>query len=255
MKTTDPSAVAAVILAAGLGTRMKSDKAKVLHEVLGRPMIQYVVETAKAVVGDHVIVVVGHQADRVRGVLSAHRPLQFVLQERQLGTGHAVACAMPRVPAACRHVLILCGDVPLIRPQTLHGLLQTHFEKKRTVTVLAVNAADPTGYGRILTAGDGSVVGIVEEADADAEQKKIHTINTGIYCVEKGFLISALSQLTTDNAQGEFYLTDIIAMGQARKQAVGVLIADEEAEFCGINRREDLAAAERLMQDRLGIIP
>jgi UDP-N-acetylglucosamine diphosphorylase/glucosamine-1-phosphate N-acetyltransferase len=255
MKHTDSPAVAAVILAAGLGTRMKSDMAKVLHEVLGRPMIQYVVETAKTVAGDHVVVVVGHQAERVRDVLSGHGPLDFALQERQLGTGHAVACAMPRVPAACRHVLILCGDVPLIRPQTLQGLLRIHFKQKRTVTVLAVNAADPTGYGRILTAADGTVVGIVEEADADAEQKKIRTVNTGIYCVEKGFLLSALSQLTTDNAQGEFYLTDILALGHARKVAVGVLVADEEAEFCGINRREDLAAAEGHMKARLGIIP
>jgi len=244
--------IAVVILAAGLGTRMKSDKAKVLHEVLGRPMILYVVEVAQQIAGKDVVVVVGHQADKVREVVSKCATAKFAFQAQQLGTGHAVSCALPRIPAHCEHVVILCGDAPLITAKTIKQFLGDHQRRQRDISVLAVDIDDPTGYGRILTDTDNRFIGIVEEADATDEEKRIRVINTGIYCVERGFLAESLHKINTDNAQGELYLTDIIAVGSRDKKQVGVLIADEEDEFYGINSHQDLIVVENLMRGRLG---
>lgn len=242
--------VAAVILAAGLGKRMKSSRAKVLHEVLQRPMVLYVVDTAMAVAGAHVIVVVGHQADRVRQVVGAHAAALFALQDRQLGTGHAVQCALPLIPATCRQVVILCGDVPLITPETIERLIADHRRNRRNVTVLAVALADPTGYGRILQDAEGRVVGIVEEADASAAEKKLSIVNTGVYCVDTDRLSAALGEIDSDNAQGEFYLTDIISIGHRENWNVGALIARDPVEFFGINSRRDLQKVERILLER-----
>ncbi len=244
--------IAVVILAAGLGTRMKSDKAKVLHAVLGRPMILYVVEVAQQIADDNVIVVVGHQADKVREVVSKCASAKFAFQAQQLGTGHAVLCALARIPAHCEHVVILCGDAPLITAKTIKQFLGDHLRRQRELSVLAVDIDNPTGYGRILTDTNNRFIGIVEEADATDAQKKIRVINSGIYCVEREFLAESLHKINTDNAQGELYLTDIIAVGSRDKKKVGVLIAGEEAEFYGINSRQDLIAVENLMQDRRG---
>ena len=242
--------VAVVILAAGLGKRMKSNRAKVLHELLQRPMILYVVDTAAAVAGDHVIVVVGHQADRVREVVSAHADTRFAHQTAQLGTGHAVQCALPLIPDACRRVIILCGDVPLITPETISTLLADHRRHRRHATVLAVEVDDPAGYGRILRDSNNRVIGIVEEADATAAEKKLRIINTGIYCVETDYLAAALGEIDSDNAQGELYLTDIVSVGHREKRNIGVIVADDPAEFVGVNSRQDLRSVERLLQKR-----
>jgi UDP-N-acetylglucosamine diphosphorylase/glucosamine-1-phosphate N-acetyltransferase len=242
--------VAAIILAAGLGKRMKSTRAKVLHEVLQRPMILYVVDTARAVAGDHVIVVVGHQADRVRQVVRAHAATRFTLQDRQLGTGHAVQCALPQIPETCRQVIILCGDVPLITSQTIENLIADHRRHQRHATVLAVEVEDPTGYGRILQDARGRVVGIVEEADATDEEKGLRVINTGIYCVDKDYLPVALKEIDNDNAQGELYLTDIVSVGYREKWNVGALLAADPAEFLGINSRQDLQQVEGILRRR-----
>ncbi|MGD9018360.1 MAG: NTP transferase domain-containing protein [Desulfobacterales bacterium] len=239
--------VSVVILAAGLGTRMKSDRAKVLHELKGRPMILYVVDVARRIAGDNVVVVVGHQAERVKAIVSAEGGAHYALQAEQLGTGHAVMCAIDSIPPSCEQIIILCGDVPLLTLDTLSQFVDDHIGNSRAVSVLAVELENPTGYGRILRGDDGGVVGIVEEADADQEQKRIGLINTGIYCVNKGFLQSALADLKTDNAQGEFYLTDIIRIAYQNAKPVGVSVGENPVEFSGINSQEDLRAAEKAM--------
>ena len=243
--------IAVVILAAGLGTRMKSQKAKVLHEVLDRPMIHYVVDVATRIADEDVVLVVGHQADRVRKIVSARAKTQFAHQAEQLGTGHAVQCALPRVPAHCAHVVILCGDVPLIKADTLKDFVIDHLDNGRTISVLAVRMDDPTGYGRILIDAEKRVTGIIEEADASEAQRKIDIINTGIYCVEIDFLGHALRKIDTDNAQGELYLTDIISIGHREDKSIGAVVFEDHREFLGVNSKADLAAVEKIMRGRL----
>lgn len=246
--------VAVIILAAGLGTRMKSNKAKVLHEILGRPMIMYVLETSQKVAGNNVIVVIGHQAEKVRKTLSENYELIFALQEKQLGTGHAVLCALPYIPEDIEEVVILCGDVPLLTSDTVMRLLDDHVKAKRDISLLAVEIDNPKGYGRILLDEMGRLSGIVEEADATEEQKRIKTINTGIYCVKKEFLLDSLRKINSDNAQCELYLTDIIEIGYKEKKDVGVLIGNDFEEIIGINKRQDIKTAENIMSKRLGKI-
>lgn len=245
--TSESPEVAIVILAAGLGTRMKSDKAKVLHEILGRPMISYVVDTARAVAGGNVVLVVGHQADAVRGTVANQGNVRFALQKEQLGTGHAVMCAMPTLPAETRHVVVLCGDVPLLGRQTLQRFVHEHRSHDRTLSVMAVHLANPKGYGRILQDGRHNVTGIVEEADATPSQKAIDLVNTGIYCIERGFLEMALEKIRADNAQGEYYLTDVVAIAHLGHHAIGVTVGENADEFIGINSPAQLAVVERLM--------
>jgi len=241
--------IAVIILAAGLGTRMKSNKAKVLHEICGKPMINYVAEAAVKIAGDNVVLVVGHQADKVRETLSKLGTFRFAHQEEQLGTGHAVLCALPHIPDQCSEVVILCGDVPLIKSGTLSGLLKSHSDKKRDLSVLAVRLADPTGYGRILLDENGRVQGIVEESDATAQQKRIRLINTGIFCVKKQFLLGAVPQIKSDNAQGEIYFTDIVEIAYKEKKHIGVTIGGQLLEVTGINTIEELKKVERAMKD------
>ena len=222
--------IAVVILAAGLGTRMKSNKAKVLHEVRGKPMINYVAETARKVAGNDVILVVGNQADKVRETVSELGAFRYAHQEEQQGTGHAVLCALPHIPEHCEEVVILCGDVPLIKADTVMHLVKSHTDEKRDVSVLAVALDDPTGYGRILLDENSRVQAIVEESDATAEQKGITLINSGIYCVKKEFLLWAVPEIKSDNVQGEIYLTDIVAIAYAGKKHIGVTVGGNNFE-------------------------
>ena len=250
MTYTKPHNTAVIILAAGLGTRMRSNKAKVLHEILGRPMVLYVAETARKIVEDDVIVVIGNQAEKVREVVSKQAPLKFAYQKQQLGTGHAVLCALPYLPDACQDVVILCGDVPLISAETILGLMESHKKYGRDITVLAVEMDDPKGYGRIITDKKGLVCRIVEEADASDEHKKINTINTGIYCVKSGILADSLRKITSDNTQSELYLTDIVEVGYRANKNVGVFFGSDVKEFHGINNRRDLYRVEEIMRQR-----
>lgn len=251
--TDHPSDVAVVILAAGLGTRMKSRKAKVLHEINGKSMISYVVDTAQAVAGDNLVIVVGYQAEQVRRTVAEQADVLYALQDEQLGTGHAVMCAMPILPEATRHIVILCGDVPLLRKSTLQRFVDEHRFPNRTLSVLAVRVDNPKGYGRIIPAPDGSVTGIVEEADATPAQKSINIVNTGIYCVDRNFLASALERIQADNAQGEYYLTDIVNIAHREGLDIGVTIGNDPDEFIGINSREQLQAVEQLMKKSAGL--
>ena len=243
--------IAIIILAAGKGTRMKSNKAKVLHEIMGRAMVSFVVETAGAVAGSNVILVIGHQAEQVKAVVDAEGvELTCAIQKEQLGTGHAVLSAVPYLPDEVQEVIILCGDVPLLSAETIRSLRDDHIRATRDISILAVTVDNPTGYGRILMDQDRNLTGIVEEADANTAQKQIKLINSGIYCVSKDCLADALARVKPDNAQGEFYLTDIIAIGYQEGKRVGVLVSADADEIIGVNTIEDLRAAETIMRSR-----
>ncbi|MDX1708659.1 MAG: NTP transferase domain-containing protein [Desulfobacterales bacterium] len=241
--------IAVIILAAGLGTRMRSNKAKVLHKVCGKPMISYVAETAREIAGNNVVLVVGHQADMVRETVSKLGTFSFADQKKQLGTGHAVLCALPYIPDHCREVVILCGDVPLIKADTVNALIKSHTGENRDISVLAVELEDPTGYGRILVDDSRRVQGIVEESDASAQQKRIRLINTGIFCVKKDFLLRAVPLIRSDNAQGEIYLTDIVEIAYGEKMHIGATIGGQHLEVTGINTIEELKRVERAMKN------
>jgi UDP-N-acetylglucosamine diphosphorylase/glucosamine-1-phosphate N-acetyltransferase len=245
------STLGIVILAAGLGTRMKSEKAKVLHSILGRPMIAYVVETAASIAGQSVVVVVGYQAEQVKKAVSYTAEALFALQEQQLGTGHAVLCAMPSLPEQVEQVVILCGDVPLIQAATIENIVSEHIVNRRDLTLLAVSKEDPTGYGRLVFNDAGDLAAIVEEADADAIQKSIKIINTGIYVIRREFLEFALPRLGSGNNQNEIYLTDIIGLGYQEKRSLGVVIGQDSNEIIGVNSQAELQIVEQLMERRL----
>ncbi len=251
-KTEEVPGICVVILAAGKGTRMKSDKAKVLHEVGGRPMVLYLIETARSVVGERIVVVIGHQADMVEQVISRQHSVGFCHQKCQLGTGHAVKEAMPYLSAGTEHVVILCGDTPLVTANTLRRLILDHLRFERDLTLLAVQMDRPTGYGRVLFDSEKRVVGIVEETDADEFQKRIQLVNSGIYCVRAEFLMAALNQIRPDNAQGEYYLTDLAAIGHRQGRVVGGVIGDDPLEVMGINSMADLSRAESILRARFG---
>ncbi|MFO7560746.1 MAG: NTP transferase domain-containing protein [Desulfobacterales bacterium] len=241
---------AIIILAAGLGTRMKSDMAKVLHKVCGKPMISHVVDMALEVAGENIIVVTGYQSDTVRETARMSAQVGFAYQEKQLGTGHAVLCAMPELHAGVENVIILCGDVPLLSAETVFHFIENHNKQKNQITVLAVEVENPTGYGRMIVNQDGRLVKIVEEADANQDEKGIKIINSGIYCVERAFLEHAVRMLKPDNAQNEFYLTDIISIGAEENKKIGLFMGNDSDEVVGINCHQDLVKAEKIMNKR-----
>lgn len=247
--------IAVIILAAGMGTRMKSDKAKVLHEITNQPMINYVVEAARKVAGANVIVVIGHQASKVRECLSGINDLIFALQAQQLGTAHAVLCALPHIPNQCEEVVILCGDVPLIQSETILNLVEDHLDNTRDISLLAVELDNPHGYGRVVLDNNRAVTAIIEEADATAAQRAINLINTGIYCIKKQFLLEALPKIKSDNAQGELYLTDVMEIGYRDKRKIGVQIGTDYQQILGVNTCQDLELVEEIMKQRARIIP
>jgi bifunctional UDP-N-acetylglucosamine pyrophosphorylase/glucosamine-1-phosphate N-acetyltransferase/UDP-N-acetylglucosamine pyrophosphorylase len=242
---------AAIILAAGKGTRMKSDLAKVLHEISGEPMIRYVVETSLKVTDD-VFVVIGHQAEAVKNALGSFDKIRFVVQHEQLGTGHAVLTALPELPAHVTDVIILCGDTPLIKPPTLEDLLHIHMEGSRYLTILTTALRHPVGYGRIVLNSNGDVLAIVEEADATEKEKEINLVNTGTYCINSDFLKKWLPDLTSDNAQGEFYLTDVVSRAYQEGVPAAIVEAENSMEVLGVNTINDLAVAESLVSQGAG---
>ena len=246
--------VAVIVLAAGLGTRMKSQKAKVLHELMGRPMISYVVETAKKVTGNNIILVIGHQAEKVQEVVSAGGDVTCALQKKQLGTGHAVQTALPYLKNHINEVVILCGDVPLLTAETILRLVGDHVAAQRDITVLAVDIENPKGYGRLLLDENKNILKIIEEVDATAAQKQIKTINAGIYCVKKETLVDAVQKIGSANAKGERYFTDIIEIGNRQGKSVGVIFSKDSEEVIGINTLQDLITAERILGNRFAKI-
>ncbi len=226
---------------------MQSDCAKVLHEIAGVPMIRYVVQAALAVVDD-VVVVIGYQAEAVRKVLAPYPTLGFAVQKEQLGTGHAVLCAMPEIQPRIQDVLVLCGDTPLIKATTVRRLVDEHKIRESDLTLLTTRLAKPSGYGRIIVDGQGKLMRIVEEADASESEKKVGVVNTGTYCIHMPFLEKALSDLKNDNAQEEFYLTDVVEQAYRMGRSAVMLEIDSSTEVIGVNTKAELAEAERLLQ-------
>ena len=243
-------AVAAIVLAAGKGTRMKSELVKVMHPLAERPMISWPVATARGAGAEQLVLVVGHQAEKVRDLFRDDTAVAFALQSEQLGTGHAVACARDALAGFSGTVLILCGDVPLIRAETLTAMLAAHREHEATVTVLTTRLANPFGYGRVVTREGGRISRIVEEKDASAVEKEITEINSGIYCVEAAFLFDAVARLDNKNAQGEYYLTDIIGMAEAGSLLCYAFLAADADEVMGVNDRVQLARAAAVIRQR-----
>ncbi|MDA3896831.1 MAG: NTP transferase domain-containing protein [Desulfobacteraceae bacterium] len=243
------NSVEIIILAAGKGTRMKSEKAKVLHQVSCRPMIMRVVDTAVKVSGKDIIIVIGHQAERVKKIVSENADVKFALQMEQNGTGHAVQCALSKLSVSCADVVILSGDVPLIKASTINDLIDDHVNNDNVVTVLGVCLENPFGYGRIIESASGCVEKIVEQADADDTEKIIKIVNSGIYCVKRDFLEFALSQITSDNNQNEIYLTDIVLIASKDGKKIGLKICSDQAEVMGINSSEDLMNIESMLME------
>jgi bifunctional UDP-N-acetylglucosamine pyrophosphorylase/glucosamine-1-phosphate N-acetyltransferase len=243
--------VAAVILAAGKGTRMKSRLVKVLHPAAGRPMIAWPVAAARAAGASPVVLVVGHQADAVRSAFHGIPEIRTALQAEQLGTGHAVACARDELAGFGGTVLILCGDTPLLRVETLQGLIAFHRQQGASLTVLTATMNNPHGYGRVIRDGAGRVVRIVEQKDATPEQQAICEINSGIYCMEAGFLHANIGAIGSDNAQKEFYLTDLVSIAAAKGLTCLGRLADDADEIMGVNDRAQLAEASRVLRRRI----
>ena len=234
-----------VVLAAGQGSRMKSLLPKVLHPIAGKPMLAHVLDSAKAVNADAMHVVIGHGAEKVKTAFENEKNLSWALQAEQKGTGHAVMMALDSL-AAEGTTLILYGDVPLTQPATLQALIELSTEQQ--LGLLTVNMADSTGYGRIVRDADNKVIAIVEHKDANAEQLLIKEVNTGILAVPTAKLHEWLPTLSNDNAQGEYYLTDIIAMAVAHGLTVETLQPENEQETYGVNNRQQQAELERWYQ-------
>ncbi|MFK4087053.1 bifunctional UDP-N-acetylglucosamine diphosphorylase/glucosamine-1-phosphate N-acetyltransferase GlmU [Kribbella sp. NPDC020789] len=241
MTSHRPAAV--VIMAAGLGTRMKSSTPKVLHEIGGRSLVGHAVVTARALAPEHLVVVVGNGRELVEAHLTALDPdVKTAVQEQQLGTGDAVRAGLTAVPAAFEgSVVVTSGDVPLLEAETLHELVAEHDKQGNAVTVLTARVADPTGYGRIVPGADGTVAAIVEHKDATPEQRQIDEINAGIYVFDAATLRDGLSRLTTDNAQGELYLTDVLSIARTDGKRVGAYVTDDAMQTEGVNDRVQLA--------------
>ena len=238
------------ILAAGKGTRMRSRLPKVLHPVLGRAMIEHVLATVSSLKPGGTALVVGHEAEVVRDRIGEVEGLSWVEQPEQLGTGHAVIQCEP-VIGECRDVLIVCGDTPLLSSETLGQLVAEHRHLNSDVTVLTAVPESPFGYGRIVRSDDGGVVGIVEEKDATDAQRQIGEVSSGIYCVRREVLFGLLHAVENNNAQGEYYLPDIVPLAIGRGLSVEAVKMSDAEEMCGVNDRRQLAHVEAEMQARI----
>jgi len=232
----------ALILAAGKGTRMKSDMAKVLHVLEGKPLLYYPIEAAHRAGAQKVVVIVGHQSDRVREAFP-DPDLVFVEQKPQLGTGHAVMQAAPVLKDYRGLTVILCGDVPLLKTETIRSLIRNHQSVGAAVTVLTTEPPGPHAYGRIVKNDRGDILKIVEHRDATEAQREILEINTGIYCVDTAFLFAALAQIKNDNRQKEYYLTDIVEIARREGVKAHAFLTTDYIEVMGINTPEELEKA------------
>lgn len=237
-----------LILAAGEGTRMKSDLPKVVHRILGEPMVGYVVNAARQAGCERVIAITGHRAEIVEAVLDG---AETIRQDRQLGTGHAVMCARDALSGYEGSLVVLSGDTPLLRAETIAGLVAMRESSGAAVTLLTTHLHDATGYGRIVRDRDGAVSAIVEQKDLTPEQHSMNEVNTGSYCFDAAVLFAHLDRLTRENAQGEYYLTDMAQVFNDEGLLVTALAAEEPLETIGVNSRVQLADATAILQGRI----
>lgn len=249
----DAQKIVALVLAGGKGTRMKSERAKVLHEVFGHAMIHHVMDAVFGAGVGQAVLVVGHQREAVKTCLGALPTVNFAVQEEQKGTGHAVLVAQETLPADAGTVLVLCGDTPLIRSETLVKMIDSHQQSGGLLTVMTTILDNPTNYGRIVSGADGSIARIVEQKDATPEEREIGEINAGIYCVERRFLYEALAGVDCNNSQGEMYLTDIVGIAGERGLVVGRFCCEDAREVLGVNSRIELAMAEAKLRETKNI--
>jgi len=242
--------IGAVILAAGKGTRLKSDLPKVLHEVCGRPMLAYVLDACREAGVRRCLTVVGHGQDLVRQTFAADTDIVWVEQTPQLGTGHAVMVCRPYLNDF-EHVLVLAGDGPLIRSHTIEQLLRRHLEAQAAATLATAILEDPTGYGRIWRDSDGHLLGIVEHGDASPEQRRIREVNPSYYCFRTADLLPALEQLRPNNVKQEYYITDTLAILLKSGRRVEAVSAVPPEDVYSINSRQDLALVNDVMRRRV----
>jgi len=243
--------VAAVILSAGKGTRMKSGLVKVLHPVAGRPMVAWPVEAARSAGAEPVVLVIGHQAEAVGEYFKPAKDIRTALQEEQLGTGHAVSCSREALAGFNGTVLILCGDTPLLRFETLVRMIELHRSGNAALTMLTAMLENPYGYGRVVRDNSGRVRRIVEQKDASQDVQKIQEINSGIYCMESDFLFANIDGIGLENAQNEYYLTDLVAIASAKGLTCLALPVDDPEEILGVNDRQQLAEAGSVLRRRI----
>lgn len=239
----------AIVLAAGQGTRMKSDLYKVLHPVCGKPMVEHVVDHIIGIGADKIVSVVGHGAEMVEQTLGAKS--EYALQAEQLGTAHAVQQAEEQLGELDGVTLVVCGDTPLIKSETMQALLTHHSETNAKATILTAHADDPTGYGRIIRDEEGNVLRNIEHKDASPEERNVTEINTGTYCFDNRALFEALKKVKNDNAQGEYYLPDVIGILKAENARIAAYVTDDFSETIGVNDRVVLAEAEKVMRHRI----
>jgi bifunctional UDP-N-acetylglucosamine pyrophosphorylase/glucosamine-1-phosphate N-acetyltransferase len=241
--------IKAIVLAAGKGTRMKSNRAKVMHEVFFAPMLHHVLNAVAPLSLQGTVVVTGHQAETIEESLCDFN-VAFARQAQQNGTAHAVLAAENLFRDFQGTVLILCGDTPLVRTETLQAMLAAHSSSQAILTVMTTKMAEPANYGRIITDDQGNLLRIVEEKDASAAEREINEINAGIYCVASTFLFKGLREIDSDNRQGEFYLTDLIEIARSDGFAVNRHVCEDPLEVLGVNSRLDLAGAHSALQNR-----
>ena len=238
-----------IIMAAGKGTRMKSDLAKVLHTINGRPMVHYVIDLAKEVGTEKIILVIGHQKEKVIEVCK-NSGVEFAIQSEQLGTGHAVKITEDLFENYIGNILVLSGDVPLLTIQTIKTLIQKHFSSDAMATLLTAKIENPEGYGRVIRNKEGNIIRIVEHKDANTEELKIKEINVGIYVFKKDELFKTLELIKNDNVQGEFYLPDVVKIYVERSERVVAQLTPDFDETRGINTIEQLKYAETILLNR-----
>ena len=238
-----------LIMAAGKGTRMKSDLAKVLHKINNRPMVHYVIDIAEEIKSQKIVLIIGHQRERVMSECSNYN-IEYAIQDQQLGTGHAVQMAENLFNDYNGDLLILSGDVPLLTAGTLQKLIDTHNQSGAIATLLTANLEDPTDYGRVLRNNEGVVERIVEHKDASEEEKMVKEINVGIYIFKSKPLFESLKLINNDNAQGEYYLPDVVKLYVDNKEKVVAQLADNFEETKGINDVNQLKEAETILLSR-----
>lgn len=243
------SGLKTVILAAGKGTRMKSERPKVLHEVNGRVVLDYVLDVSKSVGSLKTYIVLGYKADEVKGILP--KGIDVVLQKKLLGTADAVKCAAGRLKSFNGDILIMCGDTPMLTKDTIKALIRKHKQKKAVCTVLTCVVGNPNGYGRIIRDQDGKVVAIREDKDAEGLERSIAEINVGVYCFSAKAMRQGLKQIGMNKKKKEFYFTDIIELLSEDKQRIESFETEDATEGLGINTREDLANADRILKMRV----